>query len=319
MQWNCVKKKTKENDIMKNTALETTNFDFYGDDLIAIQDNATGEIYVSINSVLRGIGFKDRDQIRKRRDRMLNDVVLLKGITQFNIPTRSSVKYDTLINEQEVYCISQRKLPIALAKINITPKMKQTQPELTTRLELYQDKCADVLASVFIDKKSTNDINAEFLAESISNAITVALQPITERLEKIEQTQTNRYLSARRYPSAWYKKIAPKYKMLMEYFDCTRSELYSNIYKELEDTYDVDINQIHEDYCYENNFLKDECYPMDAIEHHTQLRDALTLLIDSSLIKYGLQTEEQIKNFKRETLFDRPPIKQRITYIEDKI
>lgn len=304
---------------MKNTALETTNFDFYGYDLIAIQDNATGEIYVSINSVLRGIGFKDRDQIRKRRDRMLNDVVLLKGITQFNIPTRSSVKYDILINEQEVYCISQRKLPIALAKINITPKMKQTQPELTTRLELYQDKCADVLASVFIDKKSTNDINAEFLAESISNAITVALQPITERLEKIEQTQTNRYLSARRYPSAWYKKIAPKYKMLMEYFDCTRSELYSNIYKELEDTYDVDINQIHEDYCYENNLLKDECYPMDAIEHHTQLRDALTLLIDSSLIKYGLQTEEQIKNFKRETLFDRPPIKQRITYIEDKI
>lgn len=58
---------------------------------------------------------------------------------------------------------------------------------------------------------------------------------------------------------------------------------------------------------------------MDAIEHHTQLRDALILLIDSSLIKYGLQTEEQIKNFKRETLFDRPPIKQRITYIEDKI
>ena len=51
---------------MKNTALETTNFDFYGDDLIAIQDNATGEIYVSINSVLRGIGFKDRDQIRKK-------------------------------------------------------------------------------------------------------------------------------------------------------------------------------------------------------------------------------------------------------------
>ena len=26
-----------------------------------------------------------------------------------------------------------------------------------------------------------------------------------------------------------------------------------------------------------------------------------------------------VKHFKRETLFDRPPIKQRITYIEDKI
>lgn len=314
---------TKENDIMKNTALETTNFDFYGDELIAVQDNATGEIYTSINAVLKGIGFKDKDSIRRRREKWIEDSVISKGITIFNIPTNENegvIKKDhSFSNNQDTYCISQRKLPIALAKINITPKMKQTQPELATKLELYQDKCADVLASVFIDKKSTNDINAEFLAESISNAITVALQPITERLEKIEQTQTNRYLSARRYPSAWYKKIAPKYKMLMEYFDCTRSELYSNIYKELEDTYDVDINQIHEDYCYENNLLKDECYPMDAIEHHTQLRDALTLLIDSSLIKYGLQTEEQIKNFKRETLFDRPPIKQRITYIEDKI
>lgn len=39
--------------------------------------------------------------------------------------------------------------------------MKQTQPELATKLELYQDKCADVLASVFIDKKSTNAINAD--------------------------------------------------------------------------------------------------------------------------------------------------------------
>lgn len=87
----------------------------------------------------------------------------------------------------------------------------------------------------------------------------------------------------------------------------------------LEDTYDVDINKFMKIIAMKIIYSKDECYPMDAIEHHTQLRDALTLLIDSSLIKYGLQTEEQIKNFKRETLFDRPVIKQRITYIEDKI
>lgn len=134
---------------------------------------------------------------------------------------------------------------------------------------------------------------------------------IETRLTKLEQSQRNRYLLENRYPSAWYKKIAPKYKMLMEYFDCDRKELYSSIYKELEDTYDVDINQLHEDYCYENHLLKDECYPMDAIEHDNKLRDALTLLIDSSLIKYGLKTEEEIKNFKRETLFDREPVEKK--------
>lgn len=151
----------------------------------------------------------------------------------------------------------------------------------------------------------------------ISDAISSMTQAITtltnnmitmqQDIQELKQSQRNRYLLEKRYPSAWYKKIAPKYKMLMDYFDCTRSELYSSIYKELEDTYNIDINQIHEDYCYENHLLKDECYPMDAIEHHTQLRDALTLLIDSSLVKYGLQTEDEIKNFKRKTLFDIEP------------
>lgn len=114
-----------------NTALQVTNFDFYGDNLIALQDNATGEIYTAINSILRGIGFTDKDQIRKRRDKWINDVVISKGVVKFNIPTQEVVaKNDTtLFDEKETYCISQHKLPLALAKINITPKMKQNQPE----------------------------------------------------------------------------------------------------------------------------------------------------------------------------------------------
>lgn len=293
---------------MKNTALQTSTFDFYGDELIALKDNSTGEIYTAINSVLKGIGFTDKNQIRKRRDKWINDVVISKGICIFNIPTHEGVpKNGTPMNNQETYCISQRKLPLALAKINITPTMKRNQPELVSKLELYQDKCADVLASVFIDNQNVNTLNMDLLSATISTAITTALQPINERLYQLEYSQKNRYLLENKYPSAWYRKIAPKYKMLMEYFGCTRSELYSSIYKELEDTYNVDINQIHEDYCYENHLLKNECYAMDAIEHNKQLRDAITLLIDGSLVKYGLQTEEQLKNFKRKTLFDTEP------------
>lgn len=93
----------------------------------------------------------------------------------------------------------------------------------------------------------------------------------------------------------------------MEYFDCTRSELYSAIYKELEDACDIDINQIHEEYCYENHLLKEECYPIDAIEHNAQLKNTLTRLVDNVLIRLDLQIEEEIKNFKRKTLFDTIP------------
>lgn len=162
---------------------------------------------------------------------------------------------------------------------------------------------------------STQQINMSPITEAITSmsqaitTLTANMAAMQQDIQDLKQSQRNRYLLENRYPSAWYKKIAPKYKMLMEYFDCDRKELYSSIYKELEDTYDVDVNQIHEDYCYENHLLKDECYPMNAIEHDTKLRDALTLLIDNSLIKYGLKTKEEIKNFKRKTLFDKEPIK----------
>lgn len=39
------------------TALQVTDFDFYGDNLIPLKDNATGEIYTAITHILRGIGF----------------------------------------------------------------------------------------------------------------------------------------------------------------------------------------------------------------------------------------------------------------------
>lgn len=123
---------------MKNTALETTNFDFYGDELIAVQDNATGEIYTSINAVLKGIGFKDRDQIRKRRDKWINDSLISKGIAKFTLPTQKMVtKNDTILfDEKDTYCISQRKLPIALAKINITAKDETNSTRISNKIRI---------------------------------------------------------------------------------------------------------------------------------------------------------------------------------------
>ena len=77
---------------MKNTALETTNFDFYGDELIAVQDNATGEVYTSINAVLKGIGFKDKDSIRRRREKWIEDSVISKRYHYFLISLRMKMK-----------------------------------------------------------------------------------------------------------------------------------------------------------------------------------------------------------------------------------
>ena len=101
------------------TALQVTNFNFYGDELIALQDNATGEVYTAINSILRGIGFTER-QTKHIHKKWNKDIIISKGVQNFVLPDKNGINQDTL-------CISDRKLPIALTKISITPKMKQTQ------------------------------------------------------------------------------------------------------------------------------------------------------------------------------------------------
>ncbi|WP_342759435.1 BRO family protein [Kineothrix sedimenti] len=202
--------------------------------------------------------------------------------------------------EQECVYYTERGI-MEICRYSNKPKANQFMDWVWDIVEKYRNN--ELLPNM---KPITDAITT--LAQSMAT-LTTNMTAMQQDIQELRQSQKNRYLLEKRYPSSWYKKTAPKYKLLQEYFDCSRSELYSNIYKELEDTYDVDINQIHEDYCYENHLLKDECYPMDAIEHDSRLRDALTLLIDSSLIKFGLQTEDEIRNFKRRTLFDNVPDK----------
>ena len=289
------------------TALKVTDFNFYGDELIALKDNATGEIYTAINSVLKGIGFIDKDQIRKRRDKWINDPVISKGISIFNIPTSEGVtKKDTPMNNQAVYCISQHKLPIALAKINITPKMKQTQPELASKLELYQDKCADVLASVFIDHKTVSDMNMQLITETlntVTNTLTTLTQTITAMQQEINSLKKPQQLPKKKW-SYWSTKMYPKYQLLTDYFHITHKELYKNLYSELQNTYpDIDLNQEIDDYCYENKL--ESAYTLDVIEHNLTLRKLFESVVDNLLNKYNLADTYNI-NTRISTIFDTP-------------
>lgn len=288
------------------TALQVTDFNFYGDNLIALKDNATGEIYTAINSVLKGIGFIDKDQIRKRRDKWINDPVVSKGISTFNIPTSEGVtKKDTPMNNQVVYCISQHKLPIALAKINITPKMKQTQPELASKLELYQDKCADVLASVFIDHKTVSDINMQPITETlntITNTLTTLTQTIASMQQEINFLKKPQQLPKKKW-SYWSTKMFPKYQLLTDYFQISYKELYKNLYNEMKNTYpDIDLNQEIDDYCYENYL--ESCYTLDVIEHNKTLRKLFESIIDNLLEQNNLTDTNNI-NTKILTIFDK--------------
>ena len=278
---------------MTSTALQVTNFDFYGDNLIALQDNATGEIYTAINSVLRGIGFTDKDQIRKRRDKWINDVVISKGVVKFNIPTQEVVtKNDTtLFDEKETYCISQHKLPLALAKINITPKMKQNQPELVSKLELYQDKCADVLASVFIDHKMPNQPNIQPLIDSLS-ILTQTITTMQQDISTLKESQSAKKLPEKKY-SRWKTNTFNKLNTLLSYVNTHSdenlklSEIIHLVIQETEDTYNIEINDYVEAYKSEFN-LDTNPYAIDVINYYKDIKDMFTLTLDSIMNKLNI-------------------------------
>lgn len=132
--------------------LVVKNVPFCGTELLAIQEKENGKIYAGINSVLRNLGFDER-QVEYRRNKWNTDKVIAKGVQKFSYPSEHG-------GAQEAYCIEVKKLPLALAKLEITPKMEKDMPELAAKLEEYQDKCADVLAEAFLPK--------EILSEQLS-------------------------------------------------------------------------------------------------------------------------------------------------------
>lgn len=280
------------------TALQVTDFNFYGDELIALKDNATGEIYTAITHILRGIGFNSK-QVEHQQSKILKDELLKSHTLKF-----SGVDLN-MPSVNEIWCISQRKLPIALAKINITPKMKKDQPELSKRLLTYQDKCADVLASVFIDHKTVSDMNMQPVTETlntITNTLTTLTQTIASMQQEINFLKKPQQLPKKKW-SYWSTKMFPKYQLLTDYFQISYKELYKNLYNEMKNTYpDIDLNQEIDDYCYENSL--ESCYTLDVIEHNKILRKLFESIVDNLLEQNNLTDTNNI-NTKIPTIFDK--------------
>ncbi len=126
--------------------VEVKEVGFLGVELLAVKEVESGRIYAGINAILKDIGF-DEKQIEYRRDKWVTDKTISKGTLKFS---------GTLVGAKtgkDVWCIDIKKLPLALAKLEITPKMEKEMPKLSEKLEAYQDTCADVLAAAFLPDK----------------------------------------------------------------------------------------------------------------------------------------------------------------------
>ena len=158
------------------------------------------------------------------------------------------------------------------------------------------------MASVFIDHKTTSDINLQPLIDTLTT-LTQSMTTMQQDMTQLKESQQSlqKQIPKKKF-SSWTSKMFPKYQLLMDYFDITRKELYHNLYIELQNTYpDIDISQEQDDYCFENGL--DSCFTLDVIEHNKNLRMLFSQLVDDLLEKYNLaSTEDEVT--RRKTIFD---------------
>lgn len=156
--------------------------------------------------------------------------------------------------------------------------------------------------------KLQSSVNIDKLSSAIENVNNV-LSSINNRLNKLEtkqqeqSTQPAIETTYKRPYNPWFAKMQLKYKLLENYFNVTRGQLYKNILMELENLYDIDTQQIQADYCYENNISS--CYPLEPYEFLPKYRDMIEQIVNSNIIKFGIATENNpITSTKHMTIFD---------------
>lgn len=120
--------------------LSVKTVDFMGDGLLAAQDK-DGVIWAGVKWFCEGIGLSE-GQIKAERKKIQEDLVLSRG-TKFHPLGKDNANSDVL-------CLQLDYIPLWLAKISITPNMKENNPELVEKLIKYQLKAKDVLAQAFL-------------------------------------------------------------------------------------------------------------------------------------------------------------------------
>ena len=125
------------------TGLAIKDVEFNGAALRAAQDSEN-IIWVGVAWVCQGLGLT-KGQMQNERKKIQTDEVLSQGERNFVLPTEGG--------NQESLCLKLDFLPLWLAKIHITPKMRRENPQLVENLITYQLKAKDVLAEAFLYNK----------------------------------------------------------------------------------------------------------------------------------------------------------------------
>ena len=226
----------------------------------------------------------------KHKDRLDNLCIRIKSDT-FDIPQSDGSRKNNLITERVYY--TERGI------------MEICRWSRQAKANLFMDWVWDI-----IEKYRHNELQPDMKSltdtlSSITQTLTTLTQTMTTMNQEINEIKQQSITQPKQIPkknfSYWSTKMFPKYQLLTDYFNISNRELYKELYREFTNTYpDIDLNQIVDDYCYENKL--ETCFTLDAIEHNRTVRQLYELMVDNILSKYNLSEESTTTKYK--TIFD---------------
>lgn len=149
---------------------EVRKIQFEGGELTGVRV-ADGKVYLAVKKACLDIGLNE-DHARRQIKNIQGDVVLSKGGSNLTLLTEGG--------KQQVFCLHEDFITLWLAKISLTPRMKQDRPEAVERLVSYQLKAAKILHDAFM---STEEQTAELFDDL---GIKGRIATIESRLNDIE-------------------------------------------------------------------------------------------------------------------------------------
>jgi len=169
---------------MEKEKLQQKLIDFEGGQILGIKDNK-GEVWLGVKKACTDIGLTIGQADRQIKN-IKNDVVLSKGMTNMTFPTNGG--------QQNVFAIHEYYVTLWLAKISLTPTMKEENPEAVERLVNYQLKCKDVLYKAFFEtdeqkEQFAEDFGLKGQIVKLENEVSQLKNEITNNTEKLTSTQ----------------------------------------------------------------------------------------------------------------------------------
>lgn len=152
----------------------------------------------------------------------------------------------------------------------------------------------------------TQQIDMIQISNAISNAITLALQPVYEKISNIEEQSNKKKLPEKKY-SRWKTNTFNKLNILHSYVNehsdenIKLSEIIHLVIGETEDTYGIEINDYVD--AYKSEFdLDTNPYALDVINRYKEVKDMFTLTLDS--IMERLHLVDKTDKTKTRNIFD---------------